>query len=70
MITVRLVRGHEALVDQFKQLRVRSWAVKRMASIYVDRHLADLMKNPKVVTPLSERRGTLREQFVNHFNIS
>eukprot|EP00973_Karenia_brevis_P003069 420990-Karenia_brevis.AAC.1 len=40
-----------------------------MASIYVDNHLADLMTNQKVVALLSERKGTLREQFVNHINM-
>eukprot|EP00973_Karenia_brevis_P094734 12423899-Karenia_brevis.AAC.1 len=40
-----------------------------MANIYVDNHLAYLMKNQKVVTLLSEREGTLREQFLNHINM-
>eukprot|EP00973_Karenia_brevis_P076108 10571929-Karenia_brevis.AAC.1 len=68
-MTVSLVRGHEALMEQIKQLRVRSWVVKRMANIYVDNYLADRMKNQKVVTLLSERKGTLREQFVSHINM-
>eukprot|EP00973_Karenia_brevis_P058267 8112051-Karenia_brevis.AAC.1 len=54
IITVRLVRGHEALIDQFKQLKVRSWVVERMASIYVDHPLSDLLKNQNAVTLLSE----------------
>eukprot|EP00973_Karenia_brevis_P022622 3113463-Karenia_brevis.AAC.1 len=69
IITVRLVRGHEALTYQFKQLKVPSRIVKQMASIYADKHLSDLMKNQKVVTLLSERKGTLREQFLKHINI-
>eukprot|EP00973_Karenia_brevis_P093718 12418761-Karenia_brevis.AAC.1 len=40
-----------------------------MASIYADNHLADLMQNQKVVTLLSERKGTLGEQFVNHISM-
>eukprot|EP00973_Karenia_brevis_P058228 8106647-Karenia_brevis.AAC.1 len=44
LLTVRLVRGHEALIDQFGQLRVRSQEVKQMANIYIENHYEDLVK--------------------------
>ena len=55
ILTVRFVRGQEALMDQFKQLKVRSRVVKRLANIYIDNHYAELVKKGKVMKLLSAR---------------
>ena len=44
ILTVCFVRGHEALIDQFRQLRVRSRVVEKLANIYIENHYAELMK--------------------------
>ena len=68
ILTVRLVRGHEALIDQFRQLKVRSRIVKQMANIYIENRYEDLMKNAKVITLLAAKDGNLRERFKEHIN--
>ena len=68
ILTVRLVRGHEALIDQFRQLKVRSRIVKQMANIYIENRYEDIMKNAKVITLLAAKDGNLRERFKEHIN--
>ena len=68
ILTVRLVRGHEALIDQFRQLKVRSRVVKQMANIYIENRYEDLVKNEKVITLLAAKDGNLRELFKEHIN--
>ena len=60
------MRGHEALIDLFKELKVRSRVVKEMANLYVEDQLADLLREDSVIKLLAERRGDLRQQFRGH----
>ena len=69
IVRVTMVRGHEALLDQFKELKVRSRVVKAMANLYVDNHLAELMSRASVVKLLVARRGDLRQQFREHIEL-
>ena len=63
ILTVRLVRGHEALIDQFRQLKVRSRIVKRMANIYIESHYEELVKKQSVIKLLAARDGDLTQRF-------
>ena len=69
VVRVTMVRGHEALLDQFKELKVRSRVVKAMANLYVDNHLAELISRASVVKLLAARRGDLRQQFREHIEL-
>ncbi len=66
IVRVKLVRGHEALIDLVKELKVRSRVVKEMANLYVENQLADLLREDSVIKLLAERRGDLRDQFREH----
>eukprot|EP00973_Karenia_brevis_P033910 4679344-Karenia_brevis.AAC.1 len=68
ILTVRLVRGHEAVIDQFRQLGVRSQIVKRMANIYIENHYEDLVKKKSVIKLLVTRDGDLKQRFKEHIN--
>ena len=60
------VRGHEALIDQFKELKVRSRVVKQMANIYVENHMTELETLTSVLKLLAARQHsheTVRERF-------
>ena len=41
-VQVRLVRGPEALLNKFKQLKVRAEIVRQVAYIYIEKHLSRL----------------------------
>ena len=43
VVRVRFVRGSETLVDKFRDLYVRSAVVKKLASIYIERKVQDLV---------------------------
>ena len=66
ILGIKLVRGHEALIDQFKELKVSSSNVQQMANIYDDNHLTDIMQNGSVVQLLASRTTNLRQQFREH----
>eukprot|EP00973_Karenia_brevis_P086395 11979291-Karenia_brevis.AAC.1 len=55
ILIARLIRGHEALIDQFRQLRVRSKIAKRMANIYIENHSEDLVRKKSVIKLLATR---------------
>eukprot|EP00973_Karenia_brevis_P047613 6608716-Karenia_brevis.AAC.1 len=55
ILTARLVRGHEALIDQFPQLKLRSRIAKRMANIYIENHYKELLKKQRVIKLLAAR---------------
>ena len=66
VVRVRFVRGHEALRQQFKELKVRSRVVKAMANLYVDNHLEELLQKSSVVKLLTPRGPDLREDLRKH----
>ena len=66
ILTVRLVRGHEALIDQFRQLKVRSRIIKQMANIYIENRYEDLVKKENVIKLLAARDGNLKELSLIH----
>ena len=49
VVTVRLVRGPEQILQKFRELHVRSWVVRRLSYIYIERHIADLADRPGVL---------------------
>ena len=55
IVRLRMVRGHEALVSQFKELRVRSQIVKGLANLYVDNQLTELLKKKSVTGLLASK---------------
>ena len=66
------MRGHEALIDQFKELKVRSRVVKEMANIYVENHMTELESLTSVLKLLAARQHsheTVRERFQRHINL-
>ena len=46
-VRVRMIRGPEQLLNKLTELHVRSWVIKRMAYIYIERHFQDLAKRKK-----------------------
>ncbi len=57
VVRVRLVRGPQQILDKFRELRVRSWVVRKLAHIYIERHQADLCNRPGVL----KIHGCMRE---------
>ena len=49
VVRVRLVRGPQQILDKFRELRVRSWVIRKLAHIYIERHQADLCNRPGVL---------------------
>merc|ERR1712073_270203 len=49
IVRVCLVRGREDLLQKIKDVEVRSAVVKKLAEIYIDRHVADLKGRPGVL---------------------
>ena len=49
VVRVRLVRGPEQILDKCRDLHVRSWVIRRLAHIYIERHIADLANRPGVL---------------------
>ena len=49
VVRVRLVRGPEQIVKKLPELRVRSKVVKKLAHIYIERHIGDLRDRPGVL---------------------
>ena len=49
VVRVRLIRGPEQILDKFRELRVRSWVVRQLAHIYIERHIVDLGNRPGVL---------------------
>ena len=66
-VQVRFVRGPEALLNEFKQLKVRAEIVRKVAYIYIEKHLCglDLAKGAKAIR---EQYGctTLAESLRKH----
>ena len=58
-----MVRGHEALVDRFKELTVNSENVKELANLYVDNQLTKLLRKQSVKGLIAAKTKALREQF-------
>ena len=50
-VQVRLVRGPEALLNKFKQLKIRAEIMRQVAYIYIEKHLSSLdqAKGAKVI---------------------
>ena len=69
IVRLKMIRGHEALIDQFKELKVRSQVVKEMAKLYIDSQLNDLISRDVVVKLLAQRRSNLRDQFRDHIDL-
>ena len=67
-VKVHLSKGQETLIDQLKQLRVRSKIVKQMANVYIANHIEELMKKESVIQLLASRTGTLQERFAAHID--
>ena len=72
-VRVRIVRAQKDKVKHFRELRVRSRVVKRMANIYMERHIQDLGNRPHVLklaqvsaTPSVGTPETTREQIRAH----
>ena len=64
---VRFVRGPEAVVDKYAELKIRSQVVKDMANIYIERHVHDLGNRSHVLKlHPAAKSGNLREQFRVH----
>ena len=68
IVRLRMIRGHEALVSQFKELRVRSQVVKGLANLYVDNQLTELLKKKSITGLLASKIQRLREQFREHIS--
>ena len=67
IVSVRLVRGPKNLVQKFKDLQVRSAIVKKLAGIYIDRHVADLKDRPGVLKIHTlQRCRTVAESLKKH----
>ena len=67
VVRVRLVRGPEDLLNKFKELRVRAEVVRRVAYLYIERHLADLKDSPGVRALQAKMQGlTLLECLRKH----
>ena len=67
IVRVRLVRGHEELINKFKELRLRAKVVKEVAKIYIDYHVQDLANRPGVLKIHAHRRGaTVRASLHSH----
>ena len=73
VVRVQLIRGHEDLLHQFKELKVRSQVVKELANIYIDRQCDDLLQSYKAVKMLGSERGsanlTRRETLRHHIEV-
>ena len=54
------------MIDQFRQLQVRSRVVKQMASIYIQNHLSELMQKSSVIKLLASEEGSLKDRFEEH----
>ena len=70
VVTVRLVRGPEHMVSKFRELHVRSWVVRKLAHIYIERHIADLADRPGVLK-IHEymRQPTVEESLKAHVDL-
>ena len=66
-VQVRFVRGPEALLNKFKQLKVRAEIVRQVAYIYIEKHLCglDLAKGAKAIKE-QYGGGTLAESLRKH----
>ena len=49
LVTVKLVRGPEQILNKCPELHVRSNVVRRLAHIYIERRVADLCDRPGVL---------------------
>lgn len=49
IVRVRFIRGPKDLLQQFRDLRIRSKIVKKLAAIYIDRKVQDLKNRPGVL---------------------
>ena len=49
IVRVRLVKGPEQILDKFRELQVRSWVVRQLAHLYIERHVEDLHSRPGVL---------------------
>ena len=49
LVTVKLVRSPEQILNKFRELHVRSNVVRKMAHIYIERRVADLCDRPGVL---------------------
>ena len=64
---VRFVRGQEAVVSKYAELRVRSQVVNAMANVYLERHVQYLGERSHVLKlHHAASSGNLREQFRTH----
>ena len=64
---VQFVRGEGASIKEYQALRIRSQAVKDMAFIYVQNHIADLRKRAKVLKLHSDdEHADLAARFREH----
>ena len=69
LVTVRLVHGPAQILDKFQQLHVRADVLRKLAHMYIDRHIADLGQRPGVLKIHgSMRQGTVKASLVEHVN--
>ena len=71
VVRVQLIRGHANLLDQFKELKVRSQVVKELANIYIDRQCDDLLQSYKAMKLKlsSSKKGPAREILRHHIEV-
>ena len=64
---VRFVHGPEKLLDKFKELRVRAWVIRKLAYLYIERHIADLGERPGVLKIHAfMRQATVEDSLKRH----
>ena len=69
LVRVRLVRGPQQIIDKFRELRVRAWVVRRLAHIYIERHIADLGSRPGVLKiHTCMKQNTVEASLKEHVN--
>ena len=74
VVRVRLVRGPEQIVKKLPELRVRSWVVRKLAHIYIERHIGDLRDRPGVLkihsamADAGQQFRTVEESLKEHVN--
>ena len=69
VVRVRLHRGPEQLLNKFRELRVRSWVIRRLAHIHIERHIADLGDRPGVLKIHARvRQSNVQASLKEHVN--
>jgi len=70
IVRVRMVRGPEELLKTFKELHVRAEIVRRVACIYIERHLEDLKGKPGALKIHAKmRKSTMSKSLQAHVDL-